>query len=195
MARQSGLEQAKQVVILGDGAHWIWKQAEEHFPDAVQIVDLSHAQEHVWQVARAVYGPQTDATEVWANNACDLLVNGNIEELVAAIADLPPIDPNPGESRSVPEKAIDYFLSNAERMRYTTFRAQGMHVGSGIAEAACKTVVATRRHRALACAGLLVVWMLFCLCALPFSTAPTTTSGRANLVWLLSHPQLIHTHT
>jgi hypothetical protein len=147
LARQSGLEQAKQVVILGDGAPWIWKLASEHFPEAVQIVDLYHAQEHVWQVARAVYGPQTEAAEVWAKDACDLLVHGNIEELAATIAALPPIAPSPGESRSVPEKAVDYFTTNAERMRYPAFRAQGMHVGSGIAEAACKTVVATRLKR------------------------------------------------
>ena len=147
LARQSGLEQAKQVVILGDGAPWIWKLASEHFPEAVQIVDLYHAQEHVWQVARAVYGPQTEAAEVWAKDACDLLVHGTIEELAATIAALPPIAPSPGESRSVPEKAVDYFTTNAERMRYPAFRAQGMHVGSGIAEAACKTVVATRLKR------------------------------------------------
>ena len=147
LARQSGLEQAKQIVVLGDGAPWIWKLASEHFPGAVQIVDLYHAQEHVWQVARAVYGPQTVAAEVWAKDACALLVHGNIEELAATIAALPPIAPEPGESRSVPEKAVDYFTTNAERMRYPTFRAQGMHVGSGIAEAACKTVVATRLKR------------------------------------------------
>jgi hypothetical protein len=123
------------------------KLAEEHFPGAVQIVDLYHAQEHVWQVARAVYGPQTEASIDWAKDACDLLVHGKIEELVAAIATLPAIAPEPGESRSVPEKAVDYFTTNAARMRYPTFRAQGMHVGSGVAEAACKTVVATRLKR------------------------------------------------
>jgi hypothetical protein len=147
LARQSGLWQAKQIVVLGDGAPWIWKRASEHFPGAVQIVELSHAQEHVWQVARAVYGPQTLAAEVWAKEACELLVHGPIEELAATITALPPIAPEPGESRSVPEKALDYFTSNAERMRYATFRAQGMHVGSGIAEAACKTVLATRLKR------------------------------------------------
>src|SRR6266699_89896 len=147
LARQSGLEQAKQIVVLGDGAPWIWKLASQHFPGAVQIVDLYHAQEHVWQVARAIYGPQTEAAEVWAKDACDLLVHGNIEELAATIAALPPIAPSPGESRSVPEKAVDYFTTNAERMRDPVFRAQGMHVGSGIAEAACKTVVATRLKR------------------------------------------------
>ena len=147
LARQSGLEQAKQIVILGDGAPWIWKLASEHFPGAVQIVDLYHAQEHVWQVARAVYGQQTEAVAVWAKHACDLLVHGRIEELVASIAALPSIAPEPGESRSVPAKASDYFTTNAERMRYPAFRAQGMHVGSGIAEAACKGVVATRLKR------------------------------------------------
>ena len=147
LACQCGLAHAKQIVILGDGARWIWKQAEEHFPGAVQIVDLYHAQQHVWQVARAVYGPQTQAAERWAKEACDLLVQGHIEQLVATITALPAIAPEPGESRSVPEKAIDYFSANAERMRYPTFRAQGMHVGSGIAEAACKTVVATRLKR------------------------------------------------
>jgi hypothetical protein len=147
LAWQSGLSQAKQIVVLGDGALWIWKLVEEHFPGAVQIVDLYHAEEHVWQVARAVYGPQTEAVEVWAKDACDLLVHGNIEKLVAAIAALPSVAPNPGESRRVPEKAVDYFTTNAERMRYPTFRAQGMHIGSGIAEAACKTVVSTRLKR------------------------------------------------
>jgi len=147
LACQSGLSQAKQVVILGDGAPWIWKLASEHFPDAVQIVDLYHAQEHVWQVARAVYGPQTEAAELWAKEACDLLVHGKIEALVAAIAALPPIAPPPGQSKSIPEQAVGYFTTHASRMRYPTFRAQGMHVGSGIAEAACKTVVATRLKR------------------------------------------------
>ncbi len=147
LTRQSGLQQARQIVVLGDGAAWIWKLADEHFPGAVQVVDLYHAQEHVWQVARAVYGSQTEAATVWAKEVCDLLVHGKIEALVAAIAALPPIAPEPGESRSVPEKAVNYFTTNAERMRYPTFRAQGMHVGSGIAEAACKTVVATRLKR------------------------------------------------
>ncbi|GAC1640342.1 MAG: hypothetical protein NVS4B12_01540 [Ktedonobacteraceae bacterium] len=42
---------------------------------------------------------------------------------------------------------MDYFTSNAARMRYPDFRAQGMHIGSGIAEAACKTIVSTRAKR------------------------------------------------
>lgn len=76
-----------------------------------------------------------------------MLVEGKIEDLVEEIVILPPVPPEPGASRSVPHIERDYFISNAARMRYPAFRAQGMHVGSGIAEAGCKTVVSTRAKR------------------------------------------------
>lgn len=144
LACKSGLNRAEQVVVIGDGAHWIWDLAHEQFPGSVQIVDLYHAKEHVWDVAHAVFGRTTAQGVSWAKQACDLLVHGRIEDLVALIGELPPITPPPGKSKSVPQQALGYFTSNAERMRYPAFRAQGMHVGSGIAEAACKTVVTTR---------------------------------------------------
>lgn len=147
LAQATGLSRAQQVVVLGDGAVWIWKLVAEHFADAVQIVDLYHAEEHVWEVAHAVYGSQSQNACIWAKQACTLLSHGKIEELVEAIGKLPTILPAEGESRSVPEKAVDYFTTNAERMRYPAFRAQGMQIGSGIAEAACKTVVETRAKR------------------------------------------------
>ena len=75
-------------------------------------------------------------------------MEGKIEALVEEIVVLPPMPPEPGTSRSVPEIERDYFISNAARMRYPAFRSQGVDVGSGIAEAACKTVVSTRAKRA-----------------------------------------------
>ncbi|GAC1349314.1 MAG: hypothetical protein NVSMB27_21280 [Ktedonobacteraceae bacterium] len=147
LALHGGLEQAQQVVVIGDGAPWIWHLAAEHFPGAVQIVDLYHAKEHVWEVAHAVFGRGTAAGTVWATQACSLLEQGQSEALVSAIKALPPIAPEPGQARSCPERAVDYFTTNAQRMRYPAFRAQGMHLGSGIAEAACKTIVSTRAKR------------------------------------------------
>ncbi len=113
----------------------------------MQIVDLYHAQEHVWEVGHAIFGRGTADASVWATKACTLLVEGQIETLVSAIQALPPIAPEPSQARSIPDRAIDYFALNAERMHYPLFRAQGMHLGSGIAEAACKTVVSTRAKR------------------------------------------------
>ena len=66
----SGLSRAKQIVVLGDGAPWIWKLVAEHFPGAVQIVDLYHAQQHVWEVAHAVFGPSSQHACIWAKQAC-----------------------------------------------------------------------------------------------------------------------------
>ena len=147
-ACQQGLASAKQVVVLGDGAPWIRNLVEQHFPGAVQIVDVWHAQQHVWEVAHAVFGRASPEATVWATAACQQLVQGRIAPLVAAIVALPPIPPPAGQTHSIPQRAIGYFTTNAARMDYPTFRAQGMQIGSGMAEAACKTVVSTRAKRA-----------------------------------------------
>src|SRR5260370_18830727 len=108
------------------------------------MVEIGHAEIDVGKVARVFLGRSTPQASAWAEHACSLLAQGKIENLVEEIVVLPPIAPEPGASRSVPDIERDYFISNAARMRYPAFRAQGMHVGSGIAEAACKTVVSTR---------------------------------------------------
>ena len=148
LALDGGLEQARagwSSLATARPGSGIWPAP--HFPGAVQIVDLYHAKEHVWEVAHAVFGRGTAAGTAWAAHACSLLEQGQIEALVATIETLPPIPPEPGQARSCPERAVDYFTTNAQRMRYPVFRAQGMHLGSGIAEAACKSIVSTRAKR------------------------------------------------
>lgn len=147
LAQRAGVVRAEQVVVIGDGAKWIWRLAAEQFPGAVQIVDEYHAREHVWEVARAAFAGEPAICDAWAKVVVEKLAEGRIEEVIAAIERLPPLPPAPGKSRSTPDIEADYFRMNQERMRYPSFRAQGMHVGSGIAEAACKTVVSARRKR------------------------------------------------
>src|SRR5260221_1044279 len=129
LAVSYGLERARQLVVWGDGATWIWRLAAEPFPQAVQIVDMWPAREHVWKVARAVFGPNTPEASAWAEFACRLLVEGKIEDLVEEIVVLPPVAPEPGASRSVPDIERDYFISNAARMRYPAFRAEAHACG------------------------------------------------------------------
>ena len=50
-ASRRGSEQIRQLVMLGDGAVWIWNLASELFPHATQIVDLYHAREHLHELA------------------------------------------------------------------------------------------------------------------------------------------------
>ncbi len=147
LAHAAGVQRATEVVILGDGAKWIWGIAEEQFPGAVQIVDEYHAREHLWNVAHAAFAAQPAEREAWVKTVSERLAHGQVEEVIAAIQRLPPIPPEPGKTRSILETEADYFRTNMERMRYLAFRAKGMHVGSGIAEAGCKTVVSTRAKR------------------------------------------------
>ena len=114
LAQKCGLDHALEVVILGDGACWIRRVVEDHFPNAVQIVDLYHAREHLWNVANAVHGSGTPQGAAWAKQADVRLAHGQIEDLVQMIEELPSIPALPGASRSIPEIEAEYFLSNAK---------------------------------------------------------------------------------
>lgn len=140
-----GLERAEEVVILGDGAHWIWQLAEEHFPGAIQILDFWHASEWVWKVAKAVWGEGSQRAKEWAEEqVAEHLIKGEAAGLIAAIELLPPVPAPPGANRSISEQAAEYFRNNAGRMRYPEYRARGMEIGSGTVESAGKRVVGQR---------------------------------------------------
>lgn len=140
-AVRRGVMRAETVIVLGDGAPWIWGIAEEHFPGAVQIVDLYHAREHLAELAKLVYGPASAAAKDWAVARRQELDAGEVEQVVAALRRL---RPRRTEGREAMRRAVSYFETNAERMRYARFRSQGLFVGSGVVEAGCKTIVGLR---------------------------------------------------
>lgn len=140
-AVRRGLYQAKLVVVLADGSPWIWGIADEHFPEAIQIVDLYHAREHLASVAKLVYGPTPSEAKQWVATRYQELDAGKVETVIGALRRLKPRD-QPAEHAIA--KEIHYFQSNAERMRYDEFRRQGLFVGSGVIEAGCKTIVGLR---------------------------------------------------
>ena len=138
-ARRRGFHHARRQVVLGDGAPWIWNIADELFPDAVQIVDLFHAKQHLWDVAKAIYGPGTDMAARWAQRRADELDNGQLGAILRALRR------HPGNDAA--RRCIDYIGTNRRRMRYPAFRAMALCVGSGVLEAGCKNVVVTRCKR------------------------------------------------
>ena len=139
-AVRRGIARACLVIVLGDGAPWIWNIADLHFPGAIQIVDLYHAREHVNGLSKVLYGTSSKAGE-WAKAVIDLLDEGNVEAVLARIARL-----RPNHKLAVDEvkKAIHYFQTNKERMRYRHFRSLALFVGSGVVEAGCKTIIRRR---------------------------------------------------
>jgi hypothetical protein len=140
-AVRRGLRQAQKVVVLGDGAPWIWGIAARYFPWAIEVVDLYHAREHLADLGKVVYGPTSALAKRWAAARSDKLDAGDVEAVVTSIQRL-----RPGQSnvREEVRKAIDYFQTNQEHMRYAKLRSQGLFVGSGVVEAGCKTVIGLR---------------------------------------------------
>ena len=132
-------------VVIGDGAEWIWNLTAEHFAGALEIVDLYHARQHLWEVARTLYPNQTGPQKAWMKvHQKRLLDKGRIEKLVEVLRSLR--SRNPEVTKKLRTEA-DYFESNKQRMRYPQFRRQHLFVGSGVIEAGCKTVVASRLKR------------------------------------------------
>ena len=132
----------RKIVILGDGAEWIRNLTELHFPDAIHLVDLYHARQHLWDVVRVLYPNDPVSQKAWMKvHQKRLLDKGKIEKLVAALRSLLPAHPQAAEKL---QDEADYFEKNAERMRYPKFRRQHLFVGSGVIEAGCKTVIGSR---------------------------------------------------
>lgn len=144
-AWQRGWNRAQKKVVMGDGADWIWNLTGEHFSGAVQIVDLYHARQHLWEVARCLYPHDEGKRKGWMKlHPKRLLDKGKIAKLVAALRSLNSANP---EGADKLRTEADYFERNRERMRYPPFRRQHLLVGSGVIEAGCKTVIASRLKR------------------------------------------------
>jgi hypothetical protein len=141
LADASGIEKAKTVIVVGDGAPWIWNLADFHFPQAVQIVDFFHALEKLSELARSHWPEGASAAKAWMESCKTALREGRVGRILRALKTLP------AKRRDIKElvrKALAYFHQNRHRMRYDQFRAKGYFIGSGVIEAGCKSVIAQR---------------------------------------------------
>jgi hypothetical protein len=132
---------ADKKVVIGDGAEWIWNHADLHFSGAVQIVDLFHARQHLWEVARLLHPGDIPGQKQWILRHQPKLDGGKIEKLVQFLGGTDASTPAVAETIRI-EAA--YFERNAARMRYPEFRRQHLFAGSGVIEAGCKTVIGSR---------------------------------------------------
>lgn len=145
-AARRGLEEAGEVIILGDGAEWIWRQARQLCPEAVCIVDWWHATEHLWDAAQALFGEGSAAAKDWEQAREAELWAGRVEKVLGALQEALPAAE--GEARQVVQEQITYFTNQCHRMRYDEYRACGYQIGSGTVESACKRVIGHRLKQA-----------------------------------------------
>jgi len=140
-AVRRGLFEAKRVVCLGDGAQWVKNLAQTHFSQAQFIIDFYHAKEHVMDLGRALFDRDLKRLDHYKERWWDLLAQGNIEQLIQEAQHHLPKDPRAGKDART---QVGYFRKNKEYMRYAHYTSQGMFIGSGVIEAACKSVIGQR---------------------------------------------------
>jgi hypothetical protein len=134
----------EEVVFVCDGAVWIWKLIEKHFPHAVQIVDWYHASEYLPPIAEAAFGYGTPQYQHWLENARSLLWDGRMADLILACQQFDSI----ALAKQAVHQAVTYFTNNHKRMDYARFRQQGYFIGSGTVESGGKQISGLRLKRA-----------------------------------------------
>jgi hypothetical protein len=136
-----GYATARKTVFIGDGAEWIWNLVQDRFGDAVQIVDFYHACEHLHDLCRALEPDEPCAKALFKRWRKRLKNNGLPGILAETARRLPRMEP---AARGAAEAQTPYFMTNAKRMKYGTFRRKGYFIGSGAIEGACRHIVAQR---------------------------------------------------
>jgi hypothetical protein len=147
-ARRRGVERARRVTSVNDGAEWIWALVLLGYPLAVQIIDWWHAVERLWRVGNLVFGQGSELASAWVRLRKDELWKGEVTKVIAALDGLRASSAKGGKGAEEASDEIrllrEYLRTHQERMRYADFREAGEPVGSGTVESACKSVVGTR---------------------------------------------------
>lgn len=141
-----GQSDGTQMVVIADGASWIWRRADETLPkERVEILDFYHASEKLWEVSRAVFGEEDPKGKAWAERWSRKLHDSDAAAAMAALGRLRPRGP---AAREIVRTTLGYYRTHRRRMRYREFRDQGYFVGSGVVESGCKHLVGTRLKQA-----------------------------------------------
>ena len=143
VAVKRGMEPAEEIIVLGDGASWIWNRIAAMFPShkTTEIVDFYHAGEYIWNAGKAVFGEETDETKEWGEKHCHTLKHKGPAPVLQELRALSLA------SKTTPEpvaKAITYFENQGPRMNYPRYVEQGLQIGSGSAESGVQQVVGVR---------------------------------------------------
>jgi hypothetical protein len=132
------------VVIVGDGAEWIWTRAK-WFIRRCEILDFWHVMEHAWEFARLRFGEGSLQADQWVHQIGLDLKAGKVEQVIARLKRLRPKSPQLRESL---DSLIRYYSENVTRMRYDEYLRLGYGIGSGAVESAHKQVVHARLRQA-----------------------------------------------
>jgi hypothetical protein len=135
-AMRHGLGRANEVLIVADGAVWIWNLARDRFPGARQRVDLWHVSQHLWALAHTLHPEDQAAARAWVEPLMAKLQEDASCEVITELEQLR--ERLEGATREHVDKEVNYLQTHRERMDYGTARKQGEPLGSGAMESTCR---------------------------------------------------------
>lgn len=138
-AARAGYGKLEEVVVVGDGAQWIWNMCEELFPDAVRILDFYHMSENTHKYAKFIYPEDEVTRKIWVNKILDGLRNGKVTETIKLVEEK--------KVDKVPDGVVNlytYITNNKERIDYKFYKEKGYYMGSGAIESGNKMVIQQR---------------------------------------------------
>ena len=143
-AQRRGLCQADMVLAIADGGNWIDPLLARHFRSYVRIIDWRHAQEHLWDCARAVHGADSPEVTPWTKRLETLLWHGKVQRVIELLAECarqlgpPQREDGPDHPRRVLHQNVGYFTHHRQHMNYPEYRRRGWPIGSGVIESGVK---------------------------------------------------------
>jgi hypothetical protein len=134
-----------RVVKVADGAPDNWSYLGETLPFGIEVLDFYHAAEHLDAALAAAYGEGTPTYQERVETLSTGLHDEphGVDKVIGALRRLRTRYPR----RQAIHKALAYFRDHCHRMCYADLRAQNLPIGSGVVEAACKTLVSQRLKR------------------------------------------------
>lgn len=134
------LDCKSEIVFIADGAPWIWKRVETMYPESIQILDFYHAKQHLCEWAELVFKDKNEKFR-WIDLQSLLLLNDKVEDVIKNIGKRPAFS---SAAKQKKRALLEYYTIHKERMKYRTFKSQGLMIGSGAIEAAHRHVIQQR---------------------------------------------------
>jgi len=135
-----GVENAKVVAAVMDGAEWLQSFTDYHCPKAVRILDFAHAAEHINPIGEYLLGEHSSESKAWLEKHLHELKHEGPKKMLLEFQKLQRKHPQ----EQVVSGNLAYLKKREAQIQYPTFQAQGWPIGSGIVESANKLVVEAR---------------------------------------------------
>jgi len=145
LAGEPEAKATKGMAFVSDAANWLDEMQALNFPLATRVIDQYHASEYLWDVANEFYECGSRKAQTWAREKVKKLKAGKQQSLRQALGQM---SPRTKKQKEVLNDTERYFQNHGHKRNYPRYKRMGFHVGSGIAEGACKHVIQSRFKRA-----------------------------------------------